>query len=124
MKPKRPMSEDDVSIAVPIQVSSDDMRAAASALDDLVEDTVPNTLTDVERGVLTDVAAWLRRSAKIVEPRDTQNWDVIRALRDDRETRAQNQRIASRHGVSEGSVRDASPERDARKSARIVRVIR
>lgn len=107
VKPKR-LAMPLVSVAVPAELSSDDLRSAARALDDLCDDFYRNNLSGAERIALADVAVWLHRVAKEVEPRDLADWDTVQAIREDRETRAANQLVASRHGVGEATVREAS----------------
>lgn len=107
LRPKR-LALPLVSVTVPAELSSDDLRSAARALDDLCDDFYPNGLSGAERMALADVAVWLSRAAKEVEPRDLADWDAVQAVREDRETRAANQLVASRHGVGEATVREAS----------------
>lgn len=107
VKPKR-LALPLVSVSVPPELSSSDLRSAASALDDLCDDLYRNGLSGAERMALADVAVWLRRAAKEVEPRDLADWDAVQAVREDRETRAANQLVACRHGVGEATVREAS----------------
>lgn len=121
LKSKRPALPT-VQVDVPSELSANDLRSAATALEDLVEEVYPNTLAAVDRVVLAEVAAWLRRAAKIAEPRDIADWDTVQAIREDREQRHANQFAASRYGVGEATMREASlGKRMDRSRRRIVR---
>lgn len=111
-----------VNVEVPAVLCAADLRSAATALEDLVEDTYQNTLSACDRLALTEVAGWLRRTAKATDPRDVADWDAVLALREDRETRAANQLVASRYGVSEATIREASFARQNDRSRR--RIVR
>lgn len=119
VKAKRPAVQL-AKVDVSAEISASDMRHAATALDDICDDVYSNSLGGADRIALADVAAWLRATAKVVEPRDIADWDTVQAIREDRETRAANQLVASRHGVGEATVRAASSaNRNAKR--RIVR---
>ena len=111
-----------LQVDVPAELSATDLRSAATALDDLVDDVYANTLSGVDRAALLDVAGWLRRAAKLAEPRDMRDWDAIQVVREEREVRAANQFVSARHGVSEGTVREASFARQIDRSKR--RIVR
>lgn len=111
-----------LSVDVPAELSGHDLRQAALTLDDIVEDAIPNTLSRADRAALADVAAWLRNAAKGVDPRDVADWDTVLAVREERETRATNQLVASHYGVSEATVREASMSRRIDRSKR--RIVR
>lgn len=111
-----------LTVEVEEALSSDDLRSAATALDDLVEDVIPNTLANLERAILSDVAGWLRAVAKRVEPRDVADWDAVRATREEREARATNQSIASERAVGEATIRAASIAKAIDRSKR--RIVR
>lgn len=111
-----------VQVDVPSELSALDLRSAATALEDLVEEVYPNSLGSIDRVVLAEVATWLRRAAKIAEPRDIADWDTVQAIREDREQRSTNQVAASRYGVGEATMREASlGKRMDRSRRRIVR---
>lgn len=107
LKAKRPAVQL-TKVDVSAEISAADMRYAATALDDLCDDVYPNSLGGADRITLADVATWLRAAAKVVEPRDIDDWDTVQAVRESRETRAANQLVASRYGVGEATVREAS----------------
>jgi len=111
-----------IQVEVPAEVCAADLRSAATALEDLAEDTYPNTLASVDRMVLLDIAGWLRRASKTVEPRDVADWEAVQAFRIDREERASDQLVASRYGVGEATVREASFARHTERSKR--RIVR
>lgn len=112
----------DCLVPVPDTLCSDDLTRTASILDDLAEDAIGNQLPNSERAAIAEVAAWLRRAAKAVEPRDLSDWDAVLALRDEREARFTNQRVAGHFGVGEATVRQASFARQLDRSKR--RIVR
>lgn len=109
-------------VEVPAELSGHDLRQAAMALDDIIEDVLPNTLARSDRHALADVAAWLRKAAKDVDPRDVADWDTVLAVREERDTRSSNQLVAGRYGVGEATVREASFARQMDRSKR--RIVR
>lgn len=119
-RPKRTIAA--LHVDVPAELSGHDLRQAALALDDIVEDVLPNTLSRGDRHALADVAAWLRKAAKAVDPRDVADWDTVVAVREERDTRSSNQLAASRYGVGEATVREASFARQMDRSKR--RIVR
>ena len=119
-KAKRAMPA--LHVEVPAELSSHDLRQAALALDDIVEDVLANTLSRGDRHALADVAGWLRKAAKAVDPRDVADWDTVLAVREERDTRGANQLAASKYGVGEATVREASFARQMDRSKR--RIVR
>lgn len=118
----KPKTKEKLSVEVDEALSSDDLRWAATALDDLIEDVIPNTMPNLERAILADVSGWLRLVAKRVEPRDMADWDAIRSNRAEREARSHDQLVASQFALGEATVRAASVARRIDRSRR--RIVR
>ena len=118
---KRPALET-IHVEVPNELSAHDLRQAALALYDVVEDVLPNTLAYGERVALADVAAWLQGAAKVVDPRDAADWDTVLAVRESREQRDATLLYSARYGVSEASMREATRARQIDASRR--RIVR
>ena len=107
-------------IEVPIELIGDDVSFAANVLLDIVDDTIPNTLSAEERRVLEDVLTWLRQAAKALALRDAADWDTARIIREARgeNERERNLHHAARHGVGEATVREAAVAKRIAKRVR------
>lgn len=122
MKPKAKRAVELLRVEVPPELSAHDLRQAALALYDVVEDVVPNTLAYGDRVALADVAAWLQVAAKSTDYRDAADWETVLAVRESREQRDATLLHSARYGVSEASMREATRARQIDASRR--RIVR
>jgi hypothetical protein len=117
MKPTKRLNP---KIDVPAELLGEDVALAADVLTDVINDTIPNTLSDEDRQTVEDVARWLRTAAKDITARDAQDWEATLATREGRVQRERDQRHAALHGVGEATVREAAiATRIARRVRRI-----